>query len=73
MHKLDPTRGQSISVGKKLTKMCRILEVEFEDKEGANEYPYWLLKALFDTVEKFEINFAELVYDYLEFLENQQN
>ena len=73
MNNLDPSRGQSISVGRKLTRLCSILEIEFNNNENANDYPYWLLKALFDTVEEFNIDFAELVGKYLITLQTENN
>ena len=72
MNNLDTSKGQTISVGRSLTRMCSILEIEFnQTPEGrSNEYPYWLLKALFDTVEEFNVDFLDLVQKYINRLES---
>lgn len=68
MNDLSPSRGQSISGGRKLTKLSRLLAIEFNDNGSRkNEYPYWLLQALFDTVVDFDVDFAVLVKKYLQF------
>jgi predicted transcriptional regulator len=73
LNNLDPTRGGSISAGKKLTKICRLAEIEFNDNGvRKNEYPNWLLKALFDTVKDFHSNVVELLQKYLEYQINNE-
>lgn len=56
------------AVGRTLTKFCNVAEIEFRDNNGSrgNEYPYWLLDALFETAQDFDVNIAKLVSAYVE-------
>lgn len=66
--------GDHISAGKKLTKMCRILDIEFNETAQGNEYPYWLLEAIFSTVADYQISFEVLIKKYLVYwAESEQN
>lgn len=60
---IEADAGDSRSAGRKLTKLCNVLEIDFDELGNgrSNEYPYWLLEAVLESANDFRMPVEDFV------------
>lgn len=63
-----------IGAGKKLSKLCRIADIDFKDNGigQSNEYPYWLMEVFFQTITDLDCDMHDLLTLYIRHYSSEQ-